>query len=159
MNATNAATPADEKCHLKYGHACLKCVCAWGLLGTLCSGPCPARGAGLCWLSPVSNVRLQNWFEMSVMCGSESWQQTASSHLVQSWSLDRSSWPHFPSTGSWSDKPCHCCYGCLVEESVTGFLQKQPSHEPKGWVTALCYLQKDTLDRICAPPFSLISSC
>lgn len=52
MNATNAATSVDEKCHFKYVHAAWAikdklCACAWGLLCALCSEPHSVRGVAL----------------------------------------------------------------------------------------------------------------
>lgn len=124
----------------------IKNVRAWGLLSTPCWEPCSVRG-WLCWLSPMSNVCLHNAKVVWNVCHVWQWQQTASKPLMpelihgqvqlvrlpQLWVID---W--------WT--PLLLPQG-VGEVPVTGLLWKQPSHEPKGWVTGLCYLQKDTLDR------------
>lgn len=156
MNATNAATSVDEKCHFKHVHAAWAikdsvCVCVcMGAFGcsvfrTLLSQRSGSAGTALCH---TCVCMMQKQFEMSVMCGNESWQQTSSNHLMPELipgQVQLTTPP--PQPWLWNGKPHRCCCGWVVEVPVTGFLWKQPSHEPKGWVTGLCYLQKDILDR------------
>lgn len=63
MNATNAATSVDEKCHFKHVHAAWAikdCVCVHGGFWALCVQNLAQSEEWLCWHGRVSRVCLHN---------------------------------------------------------------------------------------------------
>lgn len=133
--------------YMLLGQLKTNCVRVHGGFCVLCVQNLTQSEVWLCWLSPMSNVCLNK--AVWNVCNVWLWVMTTTcsqpSHARADPRTGRAEHTS-PALGYALTNPWLLLW-VRVEVPVTGFLQKQPSHEPEGWVTGWCHLQKDTLDR------------